>query len=459
MYDQPRYKPLGKSDFFADERQARPLVEGTVARGMLRADSKLYAGKDGNTLVADSPARHARLLDRGRQRFDIFCAPCHDRTGAGNGMVVQRGYRPPPSFHIDRLRLQAVGHFFDVITNGFGAMPDYAAQIGPEDRWAIVAYIRALQLSQAAAAPTCRRDARRARPPRRGRRHPRRSPRALRRLPPAPILGGSPEARLRGASTNPSESEAMIERRRRRRELRQAVAAVRRPALVAGAIGLAGCAAGFFLAPDRFFPVVALRLHVLPRAGARLPGRADAPPHHGRRLGDSDPPAARGGDADAAARRAPLPAPPPGTPDPLRVGAARRGGARRHPAAQGGVLERPVLPRRARRLLRRVDGLRLLPEPLVARAGRGAQARPDAPAPAALLRRPRRLRPHDHVLLDRLGDVSRAPLVLDDVRRPLHRGTGARRLRVRHRADGRPRAIPAPLGVRQPRGTSTTSAS
>ncbi len=151
MYNQPRYKPLGKSDFFADGRNARPPVEGTVARGMLRADTRLYAGKEGNTLIGVFPLPVTRaLLDRGRQRYEIFCAPCHDRTGGGNGMVVQRGYRPPPSFHIDRLRQRPVGHFFDVITNGVGAMPDYASQIPPEDRWAIVAYVRALQLSQGA---------------------------------------------------------------------------------------------------------------------------------------------------------------------------------------------------------------------------------------------------------------------------------------------------------------------
>lgn len=149
MYDQPKYKALGKSDLFADGRQSRPPVEGTVARGMLRADSRLYAGKVGNMLVGDFPLPVTRaLLERGHGRYDIFCSPCHDRTGGGNGMVVQRGYRPPPSFHIDRLRQEPVGHFFDVVTNGFGAMPDYAAQISPEDRWAIIAYIRALQLSQ-----------------------------------------------------------------------------------------------------------------------------------------------------------------------------------------------------------------------------------------------------------------------------------------------------------------------
>ena len=151
MYNQPKYKPLGKSDFFADGRDARQPVEGTVARGMLREDTRFYAGKDGAALTGVFPLPVTRaLLERGRQRYDIFCAPCHDRTGFGNGMVVQRGYRPPPSFHIDRLRQEPVGHFFDVMTNGFGAMPDYASQIPPEDRWAIVAYLRALQLSQSA---------------------------------------------------------------------------------------------------------------------------------------------------------------------------------------------------------------------------------------------------------------------------------------------------------------------
>ncbi len=149
MYDQPKYKDLRHSDFFADGRQARPLPDGTVARGFLRADSRVYSGKVGNALVTEFPVPlGAAVLARGRQRFDIFCSPCHDRTGSGAGMVVLRGYRPPPSFHIDRLRNAPVGHFYDVITNGFGAMPDYSSQIDVADRWAIVAYVRALQLSQ-----------------------------------------------------------------------------------------------------------------------------------------------------------------------------------------------------------------------------------------------------------------------------------------------------------------------
>lgn len=149
MADQPRYKPLAKSTFFGDDRSARPLEPGTVARGQLRADERFYTGKSGGELVTTLPVPLTReLLERGQERFNIFCPPCHDRTGSGGGMVVLRGYRRPPSYHIDRLREAPIGHFFDVISNGFGSMPDYAAQVPPADRWAIAAYIRALQLSQ-----------------------------------------------------------------------------------------------------------------------------------------------------------------------------------------------------------------------------------------------------------------------------------------------------------------------
>jgi mono/diheme cytochrome c family protein len=153
MHDQPRFKPYAKSDFFADKRSARPLVDGTIARGHLREDAVLYTGK-----AAGKPANAfpfpvtADVMARGRERFDIFCSPCHGRTGAGDGMIVQRGYRKPPTFHQDRLRQAAPGYTYDVITNGFGAMPDYAQQIPVRDRWAIVAYITALQRSQHAAA-------------------------------------------------------------------------------------------------------------------------------------------------------------------------------------------------------------------------------------------------------------------------------------------------------------------
>jgi mono/diheme cytochrome c family protein len=149
MHDQPKYKAFRRSDFFGDERSARPLVEDTVARGQLRADAAYYTGKQGTTPVDVLPvAVTPALLRRGQQRYGIYCTPCHGATGRGNGMVVQRGYRSPPSFHIDRLRNETAGYFFDVITSGFGAMPDYAAQVTVADRWAIVAYLRALQLSE-----------------------------------------------------------------------------------------------------------------------------------------------------------------------------------------------------------------------------------------------------------------------------------------------------------------------
>jgi mono/diheme cytochrome c family protein len=149
MYEQPKYTPLQKTDFFDDHRSARPLVTDTVAREELRTNQVFYTGKSGTNLVTELPVTLSfDLLTRGQERYEIFCAPCHDRTGSGNGMIVQRGYRQPPSFHIPRLREAPIGHFFDVMSNGFGAMPDYAAQIAPTDRWAIAAYIRALQFSQ-----------------------------------------------------------------------------------------------------------------------------------------------------------------------------------------------------------------------------------------------------------------------------------------------------------------------
>ena len=149
MADQPRYDPLTRSTLFADERSARPLVEGTVARGQLRTDEHLYTGKERGKPVDTFPFTVTRqVLARGQERFNIFCSPCHDRVGNGQGMIVRRGYRAPPSYHIDRLRQAPIGHFFQVMTSGFGVMPDYAQQITPEDRWAIAAYIRALQLSQ-----------------------------------------------------------------------------------------------------------------------------------------------------------------------------------------------------------------------------------------------------------------------------------------------------------------------
>ena len=150
MHDQPRYEPLEANTFFANGMASRPLVPDTVARGQLNADPVFYTGKTANgDLVQDIPVEvDAQLLERGQQRFEIYCAPCHGLVGDGNGIVVQRGFPSPPSYHTDRLRNAPAGHFFDVITNGFGRMYDYSDRVAPADRWAIVAYIRALQLSQ-----------------------------------------------------------------------------------------------------------------------------------------------------------------------------------------------------------------------------------------------------------------------------------------------------------------------
>ncbi len=173
MYDQPRYEALEASRFFGDGLSARPPVEGTIPRGGLRDDIPFYTGKEDGKPVSPIPAAayqalydrqpqqfnepfnqiepvvlRQALLERGRERFEIYCSVCHGRTGDGDGMIVRRGFRRPPSYHIDRLRDAAAGHFFDVITNGFGAMASYSSRIDVADRWAIVAYLRALQLSQ-----------------------------------------------------------------------------------------------------------------------------------------------------------------------------------------------------------------------------------------------------------------------------------------------------------------------
>ncbi len=149
MHDNPRYDPLEQSTFFPDGRSARVPPENTVARGQLRADEHLYAGKVNGQLATTFPMPvNAPLLLRGQERYNVFCSPCHGRTGAGDGMVVRRGYRAPTSFHDERLRQAPPGYIFDVITHGFGAMPDYASQVPVADRWAIAAYMKALQLSQ-----------------------------------------------------------------------------------------------------------------------------------------------------------------------------------------------------------------------------------------------------------------------------------------------------------------------
>ena len=150
MQDQPKYRPQRPSDFFADGRSERQPVEGTIARGTLNEDTAFYEGKDadGNDITDFPLAIDKVVLHRGQQRFNVYCAPCHGRLGNGLGMIVRRGFKQPPSYHIDRLREAPVGHFYDVITNGYGAMLNYASQVQPRDRWAIVAYIRALQYSE-----------------------------------------------------------------------------------------------------------------------------------------------------------------------------------------------------------------------------------------------------------------------------------------------------------------------
>src|SRR4029078_10395106 len=145
MHDQPKYRGRRGSDFFADGQGARPLVANTVARGHLNDDALLATGKEGQNDATEFPfAVTEQVMARGHERFDIYCSPCHGRTGEGNGMVVRRGFRRPPSFHQDRLRNAPAGRLLDVTPSGCGAMPDYAAQGRAEDRWAIVAYVRAL---------------------------------------------------------------------------------------------------------------------------------------------------------------------------------------------------------------------------------------------------------------------------------------------------------------------------
>ena len=156
MWDDSRLKPLEGSETFADHTSSRPLPPDTVARGQAHTDTALYEGRErapGRPLVTTFPFPITQqVLDRGEDRYNIYCSPCHGRTGAGNGMIVQRGFSPPPSYYIPRLRAAPVGHFYDVITNGYGVMYSYNDRVRPNDRWAIVAYIRALQATQPEAA-------------------------------------------------------------------------------------------------------------------------------------------------------------------------------------------------------------------------------------------------------------------------------------------------------------------
>jgi mono/diheme cytochrome c family protein len=148
MHNQPRYKPFATTDFFGDGRSERPAIEDTVARGQLHLNDARYTGKVNGTDINYFPIQIKRAdLVRGQERFDIYCSPCHGRLGDGRGMVVLRGFRQPPSYYEPRLVSAPVGHFFDVMTNGFGAMFSYASRVPVDDRWRIAAYIRALQLS------------------------------------------------------------------------------------------------------------------------------------------------------------------------------------------------------------------------------------------------------------------------------------------------------------------------
>jgi hypothetical protein len=149
MHNQPRYKAFAPTDFFGDGRSERPSIDDTVARGQLHLNDARYTGKVNGTDVTYFPIQITRAdLARGRERFDIYCSPCHGRVGDGRGMIVLRGFKQPPSYYDPRLVTAPVGHFFDVMTNGFGAMFSYASRVPVDDRWRITAYIRALQLSQ-----------------------------------------------------------------------------------------------------------------------------------------------------------------------------------------------------------------------------------------------------------------------------------------------------------------------
>ena len=150
MDNQEKYVPFKKSEFFEDGSSMRMPVPGTVARGQLREDVKFFTGKkeDGSFIKTNPFEITMPVLERGQQRYNIYCAPCHDLTGAGQGTVVKKGFLPPPSFHLDRIRVFPDGYYFDVITNGIRNMPSYKAQVPVDDRWAIVAYVRALQRSQ-----------------------------------------------------------------------------------------------------------------------------------------------------------------------------------------------------------------------------------------------------------------------------------------------------------------------
>lgn len=151
MHDEPKFFPQRGTDFYADGRSVRPQVANTVARNQLHADTYFYTGfingKEGDAMPFPVTMK---VLERGQERYNLYCTPCHSRVGNGMGMIVDRGYAHASDYHTARLEAAPLGHFFNVMSNGYGSMPDYSAQIAPVDRWAIVAYIKALQLSQKA---------------------------------------------------------------------------------------------------------------------------------------------------------------------------------------------------------------------------------------------------------------------------------------------------------------------
>jgi Cytochrome C oxidase, cbb3-type, subunit III len=149
MQNQPKFVPQRSTTFFADGRSARPQVASTVARGQLNEDSFFYTGLvDGKEADMLPFPVSMQVMARGQERYNVYCTPCHSRVGNGAGMIVQRGYKPAGNFHSARILAEPLGHYFYVMTNGYGAMPDYSAQLTPTDRWAVAAYIRALQISQ-----------------------------------------------------------------------------------------------------------------------------------------------------------------------------------------------------------------------------------------------------------------------------------------------------------------------
>jgi len=288
MHDQPRFIPLRPSEFFEDGRSARPLPEGPwpAATWMTTPPSTRAKAPMASRSTLSVPVTKETIV-RGQDRFNIYCAPCHDHTGYGNGMIVQRRFRHPPSFHTDKIRQLSNGFIFDVITKGFGAMQDYAAQISPRDRWAIVAYVRALQLSQNALLTTFHRN-------------------------PHPTRRREMTAQLMDFNVS-TELQADLKR-------------WRSGALAAGIAGAVLCAIGFLRLAVPVLPLlpVVLRIYRRPECGvARL---ADAAISHRRRLGRGHPAAVRGGGAHASAGGANVRSDRGRHPQPVLVVARQRGG-------------------------------------------------------------------------------------------------------------------------------------